>query len=105
MEKLNKNIGKSEQRSDLFIEGKMKVKSLNKSTHERAKPSDCLAGSSASTIELLRKYVGNDGLLIKTVELVGYAQIMRNENIYEQQLLLLKILVASLNNNDDLAAR
>lgn len=105
MEKLNKKVAKGGLKDSSFSESDSKTKPLSKFTQQRVKYNDGFTDSSASTIELLRKYVGSDGLLIDNADLHSYSGIMEREQQFGQQLLLLKILVASLNSNDDLALR
>ncbi len=105
MEKLNKKVGKNGFKDGPFGENNIKTKAHTKTSHERLKIGNSLHDSSASTIELLQKYVGGDGLLNEDADLFSYAQIMKREQHFGQQLLLLKILVASLNSNNVLASR
>lgn len=60
--------------------------------------SEALQGS--DLIQNLTKYVGSDGLIKGSVDIKEYAELMQCEVSSSHQLLLLKIIVATLKNNE-----
>lgn len=60
--------------------------------------SETLQGS--DLIQNLTKYVGSDGLIKESVDIKEYAELMQCEVSSSHQLLLLKIIVATLKNNE-----
>lgn len=53
----------------------------------------------------LTQFVGSDGLIKESVEFQNYAQLMQSEAGPSQQILLLKIIVATLNSNPNIAEK
>lgn len=56
-------------------------------------------------IQNLTRFVGSDGLMKDSVDLQGYAELMQCEVSAPQQILLLKILVATLKSDSSMSAR
>lgn len=56
-------------------------------------------------IQNLTRYVGSDGLMKDSVDLQGYAELMQCEVSSPQQILLLKILVATLKSDSSMSTR
>ena len=62
-------------------------------------PTDSFGGEFMSDITI---FVGPDGIIKESTNLSEYAEFMQREVSSSQQVLLLKILVASINNNPEL---
>lgn len=56
-------------------------------------------------MENLPKYVGPDGLIREPVDLEGYVGLMQFENSPSRQILLLKIIVATLDHNPPISEK
>lgn len=56
-------------------------------------------------IQSLTRFVGSDGLMKDTVDLQGYAELMQCEVSASHQILLLKILVATLKSDSSMSKR
>lgn len=56
-------------------------------------------------IQSLTKYVGPDGLMKDSVDIVGYAELMQFEVSSSHQMLLLKILIATLKNDSSFSEK
>lgn len=53
----------------------------------------------------LTKYVGSDGLIKESADINEYAELMQCEVSSSHQLLLLKIIVATLKNNETFSTK
>lgn len=56
-------------------------------------------------IQSLTRFVGSDGLMKDTVDLRGYAELMQCEVSASHQILLLKILVATLKSDSSMSKK
>lgn len=56
-------------------------------------------------IQSLTQFVGPDGLMKNSVDILGYAELMQCEVSSSHQMLLLKILIATLKNDSSFSQR
>ena len=56
-------------------------------------------------IQSLTRFVGSDGLMKDTVDLQGYAELMQYEVSSSHQILLLKILVATIKSDSSMSKK
>lgn len=56
-------------------------------------------------VQNLTKYVGSDGLIMESADINEYAELMQCEVSSSHQLLLLKIIVATLKNNENFSIK
>lgn len=68
-------------------------------------PSISASSEGSGLMQNLTKYVGSDGLIKESADINEYAELMQCEVSSSHQLLLLKIIVATLKNNETFSTK